>query len=467
MKNHNSEHIQQLIDLSSSDKNFARFTANAKKIDPVELEQFLNQNILNRQKSKERYAIDSYCISSYENLGQYENALKIAEELLDIKLESVVIRSLFRICRKIGDYERANKLLDKYPAILKRKDFHTLYELVYYFKVLGRWDDIKEILKKIEKNFPRSLPILKTVKNFYLQLGLLEDVERVETLLSNLSLDKAKKDYEKHVSTSPKNKDGFEEIAVQESESGVTSTIKELYSKLEHQTRLAAISDLSRGFSHEFGQPITNIRFTIQFYRDIFKGEITKKIFFTIFDSILEETERLGELIKRLSPITSSKSFVEEFDIIDRIQRDVNALAIRLQENQIHVNISPLTPILLKIDPVKFDQVINNLLLNALDAIIEKEDKAIHDNYILIYIEDKGSKIRIVFSDTGKGVPFEYREKIFDPFVTTKNTGKGQGLGLFIVWNILKMQGGEINLDTEYKGGARFLIDIPKETMNI
>lgn len=460
-QNNNSKLIQELHQLSLSAKNLAAFASKAQEIEPVALQEFLDHSILHCQRSKERYAIDSYCLSVYENWGQYENALKIAEELLDIDLEAVVIRALFRICRKIGDYGRADKLLAKYPDIQQRKDFHTLYELVYYFKVFERWNDVKAVLEKIEKNFPYSTPILKTAKNFYLQFGLLEEAERVEISLSNLPLSKKKISHKNRPSATQKNEEQLEETAVQESEYGVISTVKELHSKLDYQTRLAAMSELTRGISHEFLNPITNIRFTIQFYRDIFKGEITKERLLAIFASILEETERIGELIEQLSPITSSKSVIERFDIIARMQKNVNALALRLQESKIDVEIFPMTPVLLKADPNKFDLIINNLLVNAIESMTEEQKTISQKKSISILVEDREHTVKITFADTGKGIPSEYGEKIFDAFFTTKN--KGKGLGLYTVWNVLRMYGGKITLDPEYTHGARFLIDMPKE----
>ncbi len=447
MKSQNRKGIQNLLKLSSSDKNFNKFAFQLKAINSKE---FLNQYILSRPRSIGTYRIDSYCISVYENSENYERALKMAEELLDIQPDSVVIRTFFRICRKTGSYKRADALLNKHPNILNRTDFNTLYELVYYFEAFDKLSEVKNTLRKIEENFPQSPPIRATVRNFYLKFGLLEDANRVK---------KAGKS-EISITAEIENEDMLEEAAVQESQDKMISQI------LEHEKRLTAISDLAKGISHEFGQPITNIRYTIQNYRYFFKGEITKKILFNeIFDRILKETERMGRLNDRLSPITSSKSFIEEFDVIARIQDTVKALDIRLQEPQITVDVQPVTPVFLTNDPVKFDQIVNNLLLNAIDAIEEKQP--VKANKIDMRIKDKTNSIKIVFTDSGKGIPPEDREKIFDPFFSTKNPGKGEGLGLFIVWNILKMQGGKIILDAKYEQGTRFFITIPKKQITI
>jgi C4-dicarboxylate-specific signal transduction histidine kinase len=240
--------------------------------------------------------------------------------------------------------------------------------------------------------------------------------------------------------------------------------IKALYSELEHQKQKAALSDLTLGISHELGQPITNIRYTVQYYRKLFEKTISIDLVFKIFDSILEETERMGKLIKRLAPLTSRQSIIEQFDLMNIIQNRVKAESTRLQNLKIQVKISPSTPIYMVGDAVKFEQIISNLLFNAIDAISENKQR--EDNQIDIQVKEKDDEIKMTFKDTGIGISAKNKEKIFEPFFTSKLPGKGEGLGLFIVWNILKMQGGQICLDTQYKEGASFLIAIPKTNIN-
>jgi len=110
-------------------------------------------------------------------------------------------------------------------------------------------------------------------------------------------------------------------------------------------------------------------------------------------------------------------------------------------------------------DPVKFDQLISNLLLNAIDAINERVDSK--EKEIGIHVTKHENEILISFSDTGIGIPAANKHKIFDPFFSTKAPGHGEGLGLFIVWNLLKMLGGRVSVDTHYRNGARFLISVP------
>ena len=117
-------------------------------------------------------------------------------------------------------------------------------------------------------------------------------------------------------------------------------------------------------------------------------------------------------------------------------------------------------------DPIQFDQIFYNLILNSMQAMEEIST----EKKIEVSIRNFKSKISIWFSDTGPGIPEEFQAKIFEPFFTTKDPSQqsgGEGLGLFIIWNILKIFNGNITLDKGYLDGARFLITIlPEEGAN-
>jgi len=412
----------------------------------VELRYLLDEKILKRNRDISYFRIDAYCLSIYERLGENQNALKIASEILSVKMEAVIVRSIFRICRKIKDYAIAEKIMAKYPEILKKSEFNIQYELVYYFEAQNQIEDVYNTLRRMEKNKLHSLTIQKTVRNFYLTFGFLEDANRTETNISKLL-------------SSGRKISGKFYAETQETEAGVGSKIKELYSELEHQKQLAAISDLTTGISHELGQPITNIRYTIQFYQRMFQKNISKDLVFKVFDSILEETDRMGSLVKRLSPLTSAKNIIMKFDVIGRIKKRVESESKRINKKYIRFNIIPQKEIYVEGDPVHFDQIISNLLLNAIDSIRQREKNG---NLIQIVVNESDEDIQIIFSDTGGGITAKNRGKIYDPFFTTKAPGEGQGLGLFIIWNLMKMHGGKIYLDYKYTEGARFLINLPK-----
>lgn len=408
----------------------------------------LDSTVLSRPRGDRYYRIDLFCSSIYERLGRLEESLKILSELLRFRLDPVAARTLLRICRLMNSYEEADTLLRREPSLLKTDEFNILYELAYYYEFKDDIRQVLAILRKIENGFGQNLPVLRTVRNFYIRFGMLDEAQRIEPMILNLYKSK------------PGGSARFLE-SLAESDAEVTSKMQQLYSELEHQKQLAAISDLTTGISHELGQPITNIRYTIQFYRRLFEKKLSKEGVFAVFDSILEETRRMGGLIGRLSPLTSSKAVFESFDIIDRIRKRIQTEQARLQEGKISVKITSGVSIYVYGDPVKFDQLISNLLLNSVDAIHDR--KEIKKNEIRISVEQSKQETLISFSDNGVGIPYKNRNTIFDPFFSTKPPGKGEGLGLFIVWNLLKMQGGTISVDTNYNDGAKFDIRIPIE----
>lgn len=442
------------LELIEDDSRFESFVKLEKKIEENssdELYSILDTHILQRKRTSKTFRIDLYCVSLYEKLGSLASALKIITELLEIKLQPVAVRSLFRICRLQKDYASADTLLEKYPSLLRARDFNVLYEMVYYFEAKNDYHAVQSTLRTIDKSFATNLPVLRTVRNFYIRFGMLEEAKRLEQTISFL--------YQKR-----ENSDQKYIAEVAESETELASKVQELYSQLEHQKQLAAISDLTTGISHELGQPITNIRYTIQFYQKLFEKNLTLPSVLTVFSSILEETERMGGLIRRLSPLTSSRGVIEPFDLMERIRKRADGESPRLTQNNIKIKIAPKGSIMLIGDPVKFDQLISNLLLNSIDAICER--KTNRENVVDIRVESASEEVTVYFSDSGVGIPMSNRNKIFDPFFSTKAPGQGEGLGLFIVWNLLKMLGGKISVDVHYNQGARFLITLPKKQVN-
>lgn len=443
---------KELISLLEDDKNLAKTVSVAKKIeekDSFELAFILDQNVLNRKRSLSRFRVDSYCLSIYERLKHYYKSIKIGKELSGLRRDPIIIRSIFRICRIIGNYSEADWIIGKHPEIVKRYDFNIYYELVYYYEFNDDFKALQAALNLIEKKGLLSIPIQKTVRNFYLSYGLIDDAQRVGETIEDL--------YSRKEGVSEK----FSET-IKESEAEVSSKIKELYSDVEHHRSLAAISDLTTGISHELGQPITNIRYTIQFYQRKFQKDFNKREVIDVFDSILDETRRMGDLVKRLSPLTSSRNVMELFDVMQRIKKRVESENNKLIRFKISVNLNPEKTINIFGDPIHFDQIINNLLLNAIDSIKYKRSKGLKK--IEIKVDELDDYIQISFLDTGLGIKTKNKGKIFDPFFTTKPPGQGEGLGLFIIWNLLKMHGGKIRLDSKFKKGAKFLIEIPKES---
>ncbi|MCP5501883.1 MAG: HAMP domain-containing histidine kinase [Leptospiraceae bacterium] len=352
------------------------------------------------------------------------------------------ISGLLRNCRKLNDYSIADNLINS--KLLSKMDHFIAFEAIYYFENRGEEEKLKHILSVTEERYGNSKPIQETLLKFYLKYGLIDDANRIKN-----KLDKRLKLQDVSQTTIDK-----------QIEKEVYDRFIELFRKNEEETRKALLSELINGITHEFGQPITNINWRLQYYKKTLQDPIAKEEVIKIFDLVLEETSRLNQLVKTIAPITSSKATKTTFNIVDVIKKRFNAYKETMEANHIIYEIhSNPDEISLYQDQIKFEQIINNLILNSIDALIEKD---IPNREIHISIKLLVTDISIFFRDNGIGIPEDKREKIFIPYHTTKKKSKGEGLGLYIVFNLLKIMNGNISLDANYKNGALFKITIPK-----
>lgn len=411
----------------------------------------LYHKVLLADHSEKNKRIDKYIVSSMEKREQYKEALQLIEEVLNYDKDQVAVRTLFRICRKLGDYSSAERYLLRHPEIKKRENFNILYELVFYYSKIGDTEERDEALKKIEKCGNSSIPIMRTLYNFYLQFGMLDKAVEAANRISVL---------EQH------NKNQKSETKEQEDAAALAllAFIQAMSEELERSRRLISMSEILKGFSHELGQPVTNIRYGVQLYQmKMERGVNTEAELNELFHDILSQTFRIKNLLSRFSPVVSEKENMTEFSVAEEIEDVFKDFALRLEKEKIEWRVEGTADFVLCGDRVKFNQIFYNLIGNSIYAIKEKKT----EGEIEVHLEDAEDFHKIIFEDDGVGIADEYSGKIFDPFFTTKDhswdsDGGGEGLGLYIVWNIVQMFYGNIKLDKQYRDGARFIIEIPK-----
>lgn len=402
--------------------------------------------------------VDKYVVSVMERYGAYVQAIQLVSDVLRYDTDEVAVRTLFRLCRKVSDYAKAEEYFGNHPETLNKENFNIQYELVYYYDFLGNEQGVLKALSKIKRSAERSIPISRTLYNFYLRFGMIDEAAE------------QRKHTEKLVETR-KGMPGKSDKGVEqekESEEAVWMKMKDLISEQEHNRQLLAMKDLLKGFSHELGQPVTNIRYAVQLYQ--MKLELKKSSqdeIGELLNSILKQTVRIKQLLNRFSPIVSSKSVKSKFMVRDRIRCILEELESRLKTGNIETQVEVSEKLFLEGDAVQFDQVFYNLIANSIEAMKDQ----IQGTIWITVSDNNRSEIIIIFADNGPGVSPDNSKKIFEPFYSTKDKNKGEGgegLGLFIVWNILKMYGGKIRIDESYHKGARFLITIPgrKENTN-
>lgn len=108
-------------------------------------------------------------------------------------------------------------------------------------------------------------------------------------------------------------------------------------------------------------------------------------------------------------------------------------------------------------------RVVLNLINNAFYAVNEKKKSGIEDYNPTVNVSTKKSndKVEIKVSDNGSGIPEKIKDKIFQPFFTTKPTGSGTGLGLSLSYDIVKAHGGEIKVNSKEGEGTEFIVQLP------
>ena len=256
--------------------------------------------------------------------------------------------------------------------------------------------------------------------------------------------------------------------------------LKKAQADLVQTEKLAAIGRLASGVAHEMNDPLTSIlTFGNLLREDTIEGDANRES----LDIILKEATRAKRIVSDL--LSFSREAKPSLQWIDL--NDVLNMSLLLLEKQgvvegieVQIDLAKELP-LVRADAGQMQQVFTNILLNATQALAlrdseaEPADSHPRDKKIFLntrYYESQegpfpfhpslaGPCIRVVIQDTGPGIPAENLNKIFDPFYTTKHTGEGTGLGLYIVSGILKNYGASYQMDSTVGRGTTFIIDFP------
>ncbi len=228
---------------------------------------------------------------------------------------------------------------------------------------------------------------------------------------------------------------------------------KKIEEELFRATTHASVGRLAAGVAHEIGNPLASISSLVQELQTEDLSSFTKESLTTInqhVHRIARIVRNLGDfarLYPRQKVATDLKDILE--NTLNLVRYDKNFRKI-----EIHSNVQDTPP--LKIDPDQIQQVFLNLILNARDAMPD-------GGSLDISVTQSNGNVLMRFADTGHGIDAEVRDKVFDPFFSTKGPTKGTGLGLSICYSIIKDHGGTIEIDSEKDKGTRFTIKMPVE----
>jgi signal transduction histidine kinase len=222
--------------------------------------------------------------------------------------------------------------------------------------------------------------------------------------------------------------------------------------------RLASVGRLAAGLAHEIGNPITAILSLQDLLLDGALDDEQREF----VERMKRETERVHRILRDLLDFArpaarqlqgeAEEGVASVADAIDHV-----ASLVRPQRSffQVELQIAVEEGLMaVPMRPERLEQVLLNLLMNAADAVPRPGGR------VLVAAERDGEGVRIAVEDNGPGIDAAVQERLFEPFVTSKEVGKGTGLGLAVCRGLLEAAGGTIDAERR-PAGTRFVINLP------
>jgi len=230
--------------------------------------------------------------------------------------------------------------------------------------------------------------------------------------------------------------------------------------QLRHADRLTTVGKLASGIAHELGTPLNVVaaRAKMIEHQESSGDEIIDDA-----RAIREQAKRMTSIIRQLLDFARRKRAEKQLhDIAEIVTKTLSLLASLAKKSAVRLDgPSADQPVLAPVDAGQIEQVITNLVMNAIQAQPE-------GGVVRVSVEPVGTaeerSVVIVIEDDGPGVSEEIKQHIFEPFFTTKDVGEGTGLGLSVVYGIVQEHDGTIELDSETGKGSRFTVTLPAAT---
>ncbi|MGB8694081.1 MAG: PAS domain S-box protein [Steroidobacteraceae bacterium] len=235
--------------------------------------------------------------------------------------------------------------------------------------------------------------------------------------------------------------------------------VREARERLTHVSRLSTLGEMTTGLSHELNQPLTAIAtYARAAERMAEQPQPQLDEVVSALRQISAQALRAGEIIKRLRTLVRNREVQEELLELNSVVRELVVLAesdARLNNVQLQIELAPDLPPVLG-DAVQLQQVMLNLLRNAIDAVSGLDDAA---RTIVLRTIPVADQVELSVTDSGRGIDPAIRERLFEAFVTTKP--EGTGLGLAISRSIAENHGGKLAWRANQPCGSCFYLTLP------
>ena len=263
--------------------------------------------------------------------------------------------------------------------------------------------------------------------------------------------------------------------------------LKNAQSQLVQSEKMASLGELTAGIAHEIQNPLNFVNnfsevsgeLLEEMREELDKGDIEEAK--AISYDIQQNLDKINQHGKRADAIVKAMLQHSRISGGNRALTDINVLAdeylrlayhgLRAKDKSFNSSMNTdYDPSVGKIQLVaqELGRVLLNLINNAFYSVAEKKNESKDGYEPLVQVSTKrlGDWVEIKIKDNGKGINQSVKEKIFQPFFTTKPTGQGTGLGLSISYDIVKAHGGEILVESKEGEGTEFCIRLPIDTQN-
>jgi two-component system nitrogen regulation sensor histidine kinase NtrY len=230
--------------------------------------------------------------------------------------------------------------------------------------------------------------------------------------------------------------------------------------------RTGAWADVARRIAHEIKNPLTPIQLSAERLRRRYASKLADD--FDVFDkcinTIVRQVGDIGRMVDEFSAFARMpEASFESGNLTETIRQAAFLESVRLPEIQLQVDVPP-EPIVATFDARLISQCLTNLIKNAVEAMEGVGLDNIKDPKITVTARVTGETVLVTVSDNGKGWPKENRQRLLEPYMTTRE--KGTGLGLAIVAKIVEQHGGSVELidaepDANGRVGACFAMTLP------
>ena len=396
-----------------------------------------------------------------------ENLQNVADACFDCHHNEEVTRKLKSISSQVGEYKNALSRVFTIRANVARLDREEDIAFGIGTELIKQVDEMIALTtSKLEKRTQMTLQKItaaKIVLYFFLGFGPLFTIVLSYFLISSFT-----KPIKKLTNATRRLREGdldyrieglkdeFGEVA--QSFNEMSGALKEHFTKIQRVEQGVVLGELAAGLAHEIKNPLTGVKGAIELIsEEATIAQEDREMLLKAIEDIMRIEALMKDLMNFAKPPKPQYTTADINNILSATVRFAlkhpsfspkNGKTIRM-ENHLAENL-PKT----KADPQQLQQVFLNLLLNAAEEMTEGGMLTLETSY-----DAPSEKIQIRISDTGKGIPENFMDKIFQPFFTTKT--KGTGLGLAIIKRLIEQHEGQISASNNASGGASFTIRLP------